>query len=194
MESVVSGRSPFGDVGGDPRAFERFWAACAPSCRRFLGRAFVSLRSIAPDRFDEILEDAVHMAFARATARWCTYDPDRASVQTWVNRIAHNHFLREWWSHQHWLRRRASLEEGAGMAGVDVVDQVAVQTAVRSTLHRLPPRQAQAVYLHHGHGLSVAEVAGKLETTPAAVESLAKRGRRSFRQAWERVDGRRQEP
>ena len=190
----MSGRSSFGEVGVDPGAFERLWETCAPSCRRFLGRSFASLRGMAPDRFDEILEDAVRMAFVQARARWFTYDPERAAVQTWVNHIAGRQFMREWRYLQHWLGRRASLEEGSVVAGTDVAEQVVVQAAVRTTLKALPSRQAQAVYLHHGEGLSTKEVAGKLETTPTAAESLVKRGGRSFRRAWAEPDEGGREP
>ena len=194
MESQAPGSSSFGDVGGDAEAFERFWEGCAPPCRRFLGRAFGHLRSIAPDSFDEIMEDAVRMAFIQARARWCTYKPERASVQTWVNRIAHNQFHHGWWSLQHWLQKRAALEEGAGVALADVADQVTVQTAVREAFQNLPVRQAQAVYLHHGEGLSTNEVARRLGTTAMGAESLLKRGRQGFQRHWRGPDERRTQP
>lgn len=191
MDSVVSGRSSFGDVGVDPQAFNRFWEVCAPVSRRFLGRTFGHLRGMATEPFDEVLEDAVRMAFIQARARWYTYNPALASVQTWVNRIAHNHFLKEWWYAQQWIQHRAPLEDGDDVPAADGTEPVLVRTAVMGTLHHLPVRQAQAMYLQHGHGMSTGQVAEVLGTTPMGVESLTKRGRNAFRQAWAGTSGRR---
>ena len=53
--------------------------------------------------------------------------------------------------------------------------------AVRSAINRLNPRQQEAMRLNNLEGLSHAEVADQMETTPEAIKSLLARGRRHLR-------------
>jgi RNA polymerase sigma-70 factor (ECF subfamily) len=77
----------------------------------------------------------------------------------------------------------------AGLAGHDLAaaardqpdpEEAEALAAVRSTLWALPESQHHAFVLRHWNGLSQDEIAIVLDTTPAAVESLLIRARRTL--------------
>jgi RNA polymerase sigma-70 factor (ECF subfamily) len=61
------------------------------------------------------------------------------------------------------------------------LNSIHVRDAIIATLLRLPPRQRLAIVLRYLDDQPVTVVAGALELTPAATESLLARSRRSFR-------------
>jgi RNA polymerase sigma factor (sigma-70 family) len=191
MVIVAHEMPPWGDVGSDETAFERFFAACAGPCRRFLGKCFAGSGdgTLGRDALDEIIDDELSMAFLIARNHWERYDPARASAQTWVNAIARNRVRRSLEYHVRLARRQAALEEADGAVTHDVADGVATREAVAQTLYHLAERQAQVLMMHHVEGWPVTAIARKLETTAGGVESLLWRGRQGFRQTWEAQGG-----
>jgi RNA polymerase sigma-70 factor, ECF subfamily len=147
-------------------------------------------------------EDAVQEAMVRA---WKSLDrfEERASVKTWLYRIATNVCLDELSSRS---RRARPMEEGptgtieddlhtrprthwlepipdacAIPADADPFEQTALKQSIRlafvAALQHLPPRQRAALVLAEVLGWSAAEVAEALEMSTAAVNSALQRAR-----------------
>ena len=70
----------------------------------------------------------------------------------------------------------------AAQDGAAVLRRMDTARAVNRGLARLPERQKTALVLVHYQGLTNGEVAGLLETSVDAVESLLSRARRAMRQ------------
>ncbi|WP_329046380.1 sigma-70 family RNA polymerase sigma factor [Amycolatopsis sp. NBC_01488] len=145
-------------------------------------------------------EDLVQDTLVRAWKAWDGYDPARASVRTWLYRIATNACLTALEG-----RARRPLPSGLGRPGEDPgapltpsfeipwlhpfpdarLDDPGLRLARRGTLRlallaamqTLPPKQRAVLILRDVLEFSAAEVAGFLETTPAAVNSALQRAR-----------------
>ena len=141
-------------------------------------------------------EDAVQDTLVRAWRAADRYDPARASLRTWLYRIATNVCLTS-----AAVRRRRALPAALGAPGDDPTADLVPSTeiawlqpfpdalvaaddpaaaAVRrgdlrlalvAALQRLPARQRAAVILREALDCSAAEIADVLDTTPAAVNS-----------------------
>lgn len=127
-------------------------------------------------------EDVVQVALTRVWTLAGRFDPDRGSVEGWFRRIVVNLCL----------DRRRALRLVVPLAEADAVaspapDPFAVAAAgqqrarLDAAMARLNPRQRAALALFHGEGLSMAEIAAALETTPKAVEGLLGRARMELR-------------
>jgi len=145
-------------------------------------------------------EDLVQETLVRAWKAWDGYDPARASVRTWLYRIATNACLTALDG-----RARRPLPSGLGRPSEDPdaplkpsseipwlhpfpdarLDDPGLRLARRGTLRlallaamqTLPPKQRAVLILRDVLEFSAAEVAGFLETTPAAVNSALQRAR-----------------
>jgi RNA polymerase sigma-70 factor (ECF subfamily) len=145
-------------------------------------------------------EDLVQETLIRAWKAWAGYDPARASVRTWLYRIATNACLTALDG-----RARRPLPSGLGGPGDDPgapltpsleipwlqpfpdarLDDPGLRLARRGTLRlallaamqTLPPKQRAVLILRDVLEFSAAEVAGFLGTTPAAVNSALQRAR-----------------
>ncbi|MFI5585733.1 sigma-70 family RNA polymerase sigma factor [Amycolatopsis sp. NPDC051758] len=145
-------------------------------------------------------EDLVQDTLVRAWKAWAGYDPARASVRTWLYRIATNACLTTLEG-----RARRPLPSGLGRPSEDPdapltpsfeipwlqpfpdarLDDPGHRLARRGTLRlallaamqTLPPKQRAVLILRDVLEFSAAEVAGFLDTTPAAVNSALQRAR-----------------
>ncbi|SEF20754.1 RNA polymerase sigma-70 factor, ECF subfamily [Amycolatopsis pretoriensis] len=145
-------------------------------------------------------EDLVQETLVRAWKAWDGYDPARASVRTWLYRIATNACLTALET-----RSRRPLPSGLGRPSDDPdapltpsfeipwlhpfpdarLDDPGLRLARRGTLRlaflaamqTLPPKQRAVLILREVLEFSAAEVAGFLETTPASVNSALQRAR-----------------
>ena len=127
-------------------------------------------------------EDVVQVALTRMWTMAARFDAGRGSVEGWFRRIVVNLCL----------DRRRSMKLVAPLAEADDVPsgapdpfQAAAANDQRARLDaamaRLGPRQRAALAMFHGEGLSMAEIALALETTPKAVEGLLGRARIELR-------------
>ncbi len=127
-------------------------------------------------------EDVVQVALTRMWTMAARFDPARGSVEGWFRRIVVNLCL----------DRRRSMKLVAPLAEADDVPsgapdpfEAAVANDRRARLGaamaRLAPRQRAALAMFHGDGLSMAEIAQILETTPKAIEGLLGRARMELR-------------
>ncbi|MEM6489490.1 MAG: sigma-70 family RNA polymerase sigma factor [Pseudomonadota bacterium] len=162
-------------AAGDQQAFAALVTAHGPRVRAL---ALRQLRSAA--EADDVAQDA----FAAVWTRADRFDPARGTFRAWLYRIVANRCLdRQRWrvrwrmSGDEALESRASAEAGP-----------ARQTAGRDALARagaairgLPKRQRLALLLSVVSGLSTAEIAEALGSSPQAAEQVLVRARRSLR-------------
>lgn len=173
-----------GYVDGDQRAFDRLFAMLTPKLRGFL------LRLV---RDEAVAEDLVQLTMLKAHLARDRFqlqggDPDGA-VQGWYFAIARNVALDH-------LRKRSRRDKrhARGREGEDVFDSVADATPtieqataqeeqereiverVRDAIGQLPESQRDVVELHKLRGLSMAEVADRLQIREGAVRVRAHRG------------------
>ena len=145
-------------------------------------------------------DDLVQETMLRAWRAWDRYDAKRASVRTWLHRIATNACLTALEG-----RARRPLPSGLGPPNDDpstplvpdmevpwlqpfpdarladpashVVDRSSLRLALVATMQLLPPRQRAVLVLRESLGFSAAEVADALGTSRAAVDSALHRAR-----------------
>jgi len=106
-------------------------------------------------------EDLTQETMLRAWKARDRYDQARASVRTWLYRIAAN----------------ACLSALQGRARSDVGVRADMRLALVAAMQLLPPRQRAVLVLREVLEFSAAEVAGQLDTTVAAVNSALQRAR-----------------
>ena len=116
-------------------------------------------------------EDLAQEAYARAAADWArigAYEAPEAWVRRVACNLAHNRGRR--------LRRHAAALVRLGRPPAVPplsVDELALVEALKA----LPPRQREAVVLHHLAGLSVEEIAAQSGRPTGTVKSWLARGR-----------------
>jgi RNA polymerase sigma-70 factor (ECF subfamily) len=127
-------------------------------------------------------EDVVQIALTRMWTMADRYDPARGSVEGWFRRIVVNLCL----DRRRSLKLVAPLSEADDVASSapDPFEQAAAndrRARLDAAMATLAPRQRAALAMFHGEGLSMAEIADALETTPKAVEGLLGRARMELR-------------
>ena len=148
-------------------------------------------------------EDLVQETYLRAWRAYPGFEEDRASLRTWLYRIATNACLTALQSRgrrpmpsglggpagpERPLERRTDvpwlepvpdglLEPPAGDPAAIVASRAGIRLAFIAALQYLPPRQRAVLILRDVLGWPAAEVAGQLGTTTAAVNSALQRAR-----------------
>lgn len=127
-------------------------------------------------------EDVVQVALTRLWTMAARYDPARGSVEGWFRRIVVNLCL----DRRRALKLVSPLSEADHVVSSDPdpFEQAAAndrRARLDAAMATLAPRQRAALALFHGDGLSMAEIADALETTPKAVEGLLGRARIELR-------------
>ena len=157
-------------------------------------------------------EDAVQETLLRAWRSYANFDPSRASLRTWLHRIATNTCLNALEKRQRrplpsalsapsstpalsaptdiaWLE---PLPDALVSAGEDpanlVVERGSVRLAFVAALQHLPPRQRAVLLLREVLAWPAAEVADALGTTVPAVNSALQRARTQLEAASPRED------
>ena len=125
-------------------------------------------------------EDVTQEAMMRLWQMAPDWVPGQAQVATWLYRVTLNLCVD--------LRRKKRpgtledapepVDEGGGAA--DQMQDAARKDALQAALEQLPERQRQAVVLRHIEELSNPEIAGIMEISVEAVESLTARGKRAL--------------
>lgn len=171
-------------IRGDERAFDTFVDEYYPRLYRF------AYRRVGGDR--EVAQDIVQGTFEKAMARLASYRGE-AAVFTWLCGFCRFEIT------AHWKRVgrhrpevalaedspqvRAALESLAatGDDPAAALERKELARLVRVALDYLPIRYGQALEWKYLAGLSVTEIAGRLEVSPKAAESLLTRARQAFR-------------
>ncbi|MDX2485775.1 MAG: RNA polymerase sigma factor [Pseudodonghicola sp.] len=171
-------------ANGDEQAARQLTARLGP-------RTLAVARRVLGDH-DEA-EDVAQEAMMRLWRMAPDWQPGQAQVSTWLYRVTLNLCLD---------RKRRGKRVGAlrlddvpdppdpGRTAPERMQDGARSDALQSALMTLPERQRQAVVLRHIEELSNPEIAGIMEISVEAVESLTARGKRTLAAA---LAGRREE-
>lgn len=126
-------------------------------------------------------EDITQETFLRLWTHADTWHSEKASVSTWLHRIAHNLCI-------DYLRKDKSaitseyLDEHEGHESpAEQPDKDARLSSLRDALAQLPERQRSAIVLNHYHGFSNREIAQIMEISVDALESILARARRGLK-------------
>ena len=175
-------------LGGDDAAFDEFFADYFPRLFRF-----AVLRVRDPDAAEDIVQNSL-IAAVRNLGSW----RGEASLFTWLCTICR----REIFAWEKRTSRRASVaiaDDDPGLraalesigAAADAPDAGLVREdtgrLVQLVLDHLPPRYSRALEWKYLEELSVDDIAGRLQCTPKAAESLLTRARDAFRDAFSAV-------
>jgi RNA polymerase sigma-70 factor, ECF subfamily len=126
--------------------------------RRYAGELFGFACNALGDR--ELAEEVVQDVFARLWAHADDYDPDKASVRTWLYAIARNRIVD--------VRRRAAVRPGLAPADAEApaeeeldreLEQAVLRWQIAAALARLSPEHREVIRLSHWGGLSLREIA-----------------------------------
>ncbi|MFU8883510.1 MAG: RNA polymerase sigma factor [Rhodobacterales bacterium] len=163
-------------------------AAARELTRRLTPRVFAHAMRLLGDRAEA--EDVAQEALLRLWRIAPDWREGEAKVTTWLYRVTANLATDR-------LRKGRGVgldtvpepEDGAPSADEGLQDAARAR-ALQAALAALPDRQRQAVVLRHIEGLGNAEIAGIMQISAEAVESLTARGKRALTQA---LTGRRAE-
>jgi RNA polymerase sigma factor (sigma-70 family) len=127
-------------------------------------------------------EDLTQQTFERALRAWGRYDPERASVGTWLISIARNLLI------DHYRRDRSKSEEpldeqqpealGAGEAGEAELE---IAADLAAALGRLGQRERELIALRFGADLTGPEIAELTGLSLANVQQILSRSLRRMR-------------
>jgi RNA polymerase sigma-70 factor, ECF subfamily len=171
----------------EQRAFEEFFAVCAPRLTAFAARrSGLDFSS---------LEDIVQNTLIKAMRNLESYRGD-AALLTWVTEIC-RHELAD--VHRNAARRPVH----ESLDSIELTSAAVLQlrlpepkeppgelevnlrrAAILRVLDGLPKQYALALEAKYGDGLSVDDIAKLLDVTPIAAQSLLARAREAFRNAW----------
>jgi RNA polymerase sigma-70 factor, ECF subfamily len=175
-------------LGGDEGAFDEFFADYFPRLFRF---AVLRLRD--PDAAEDIVQTSL-IAAVRHLSSW----RGEASLFTWLCTICRREIAA-------WQKRtsrrvivsiadddpnvRAALDSISAAADAPDAGLARADTGriVQLALDHLPPRYSRVLEWKYLQELSVDDIAGRLQCTPKAAESLLTRARDAFRDAFAAV-------
>lgn len=168
-------------ANGDEQAARELTARLGP-------RTFsVALRVLGNQAEAEDVAQEAMMRLWRVASSW---EQGRAKVSTWLYRVTLNLCLDI-------KRKRRSVDldtvpepEDGAPSVAERLQENSRMDALQAALMQLPDRQRQAVVLRHIEELSNPEIAGIMEISVEAVESLTARGKRALTAA---LSGRRDE-
>ncbi|WP_416906831.1 MAG: RNA polymerase sigma factor [Polymorphobacter sp.] len=155
---------------GDRLAFAALVRALEGSGLRLADRTLGGDRAAA--------EDVVQVALTRLWTMADRFDAARGSVGGWYRRIIVNLCL----DRQRAKRPMVAIEDAHDLASHAPDPEAAAiagdtRARLAAAMARLNERQRAAIQMFHGEGLSMAEIAEVMETTPKAVEGLLGRAR-----------------
>ena len=175
-------------LGGDEGAFDEFFADYFPRLFRF---AVLRLRD--PDAAEDIVQTSL-LAAMRHLGSW----RGEASLFTWLCTICRREIAA--WQKRTSRRVIVSIEDddpslraaldsiGAAADAPDAgLKRADTGRIVQLALDHLPPRYSRALEWKYLEELSVDDIAGRLQCTPKAAESLLTRARAAFRDAFAAV-------
>jgi len=175
-------------LGGDEGAFDEFFADYFPRLFRF---AVLRLRD--PDAAEDLVQTSL-IAAVRHLSSW----RGEASLFTWLCTICRREIAA--WQKRTSRRVIVSIEDddpnlraaldsiGAAADAPDApLARADTGRTVQLALVHLPPRYSRALEWKYLEELSVDDIAGRLQCTPKAAESLLTRARDAFRDAFAAV-------
>ena len=172
-------------LAGKEPAFEEFFASYFPALYRF------ALTRLGQDA--DLAEEIVQSTLAKAVTKLATYRGE-AALFTWLCTFC-RHEISSYYRRRNCRPQelhlaedvpevRAALDSLAVIEGEgpeETVRRGEIKRLVQVTLDSLPPHYGHALEWKYIEGLSVKEIAARLEIGPKAAESLMTRARQAFR-------------
>lgn len=135
----------------------------------------------------ENTEDIVSQVFEKVLMKLDTFDPEKASVKTWIFRIAENTLI------DFYRRRRPTLSidhEESGLDNVlyehfdDQYDQIIEpeRKLVLDALRQLPERERMFIYLKYFENVTNREIAARMEMNENTVSAIMARARKKLKE------------
>ena len=172
---------------GDEAAFRRIFDDFYPRLYRY------ALARLNGDR--EAAGDVVQQTFCKAVEQLDSYRGE-AALFTWFSQICRNTLVDHWRATNRQGRMVVLLEDQPNVRAIldtlaapatDRPDvgawQLQVRRLVEATLDTLPAHYGDVLEWKYVDGLSLKEIAGRLQVGPKAAESLLGRARSAFREA-----------
>jgi RNA polymerase sigma-70 factor (ECF subfamily) len=167
MQAVVAG-----DLERLGCLFDRCHVGVHALCARLVGSA---------DAADDLLQEV----FLRVLRFRHSYRAE-ASFRTWLFRITYNVCM------TYRRKERATFDVASSLAASDQMTHASYDADVRSAVERaleaLPAAARTVLILNRYHGLSYAEIAEVIGSTPGAVRVQAHRALRTLRKRWRNCD------
>ena len=159
---------------GRIEAFDGLYDALASRLRGYL---------LSLCRDASLADDLLQETFLQVHRSRRTYEPGRP-VTPWIFAIARHVYLMNRRSTGRRLRFEERVAADALSSDIvrDAVRALADADQVRSALRDLPADQREALVMHHCHGWSFAEIAGRLGIRINAAKTRAFRGMRKMRE------------
>jgi RNA polymerase sigma-70 factor (ECF subfamily) len=132
-------------------------------------------------------EDLTQATFERAFKAWARFDPDRASVRTWLMAIAHNLLIDHY--RYRGTRKEVPLPDGVDSPAADEEFSQGLDPALARALEELGEREREIIALRFGGDLSGPEIAALTGLTLANVQQILSRSLRKMRAALENDAG-----
>jgi RNA polymerase sigma-70 factor (ECF subfamily) len=147
--------------------------------RRYSGELFGFACHALSDR--ELAEEVVQDVFARAWRRAGSYNPERASVRTWLYAITRHRIVD--------ARRRASVRPALANRDEppeeeqleEPLEQAVLRWQLTAALGRLTPEHREVIRLAHYGGLTLREIAERKGIPLGTVKSRTSYALRSLR-------------
>ena len=173
-------------VGKDKKAAEYFFDTYFSRLYRF-----VALRVDRPDA----CEDVVQETMIKALRHLSTYRGEAARF-TWLCQNGRNEVSNYFRRHGRKEEMLVSLDDNPDVRATlesvsdpdSTIDTLATERIVQLTLDYLPDRYGQALEWKYLDGLSVDEIAGRMDLGVIAVQSLLARAREAFRKSVREVE------
>ncbi len=132
-----------------------------------------------------LAEEAVHDAFVLIWRNAQSFDPQRGSARAWMYAVLRHRALNMLRAEQR-LELSESPEEAEQPDGQEdpeaVVARLSEEKALKACLDRLEPKRRAAIVMAYVHGLTHAELAGRLDLPLGTVKSWIRRGLSSLRE------------
>lgn len=174
-------------LAGEERAFTEFFDGHFPGLYRF---ALTRL-----DHDEDAAEEVAQATICRAITKLGNYRGE-AALFTWLCTFCRHEISAFYRRNKISARQvdlvedapdvRAALESLGGTLGgpAQALDRAEIGRLVQVVLDQLPPHYGSALEWKYLDGVSVKEIAGRLDLSPKAAESLLTRARGAFRDAF----------
>ena len=159
-------------VAGDSRAYEAAIRQHLKSISHFAFRMLGNSKDT---------EDIAQETFLRLWTHASTWQREKASVSTWLHRIAHNLCIDYLRKDKSSLSPEYEDEHEGSDRPADAPEKTQQLAALQQALDALPERQRSAIVLSHYHGFSNKEIASIMDISVDALESILARARRSLK-------------
>lgn len=156
-------------VQRDRASFMRIYDHFAPRLQRYLRNLGVP-ESIA----DELVQEALLTLWRKAAM----FDPTRASLSTWLYRVARNLYIDHVRKEPHWLPVQEGLDRIDQLESTRLDSQPESsfdQDLLKQAIDRLPPVQAKLIRMCYLESKSHSEIARELEMPLGTVKSSLRR-------------------